>query len=181
MGRSMTMMPAAGTVAPWWKHRWPWLLMMGPALAVVGGGYTGWLAFTREDALVVGDYYKQGRAINQDLRRDHAAAALGMSATIAYDATTGMLAGRVVRNDREPVGSLLLHLSHATLPEKDIKVMLRPNADGSFVTALPMLERSRWTVLLESEQRDWRLAGTWIWPAQHGVTLRADLPEPAPQ
>lgn len=21
---------------PWWRHRWPWLLLLGPALAVVG-------------------------------------------------------------------------------------------------------------------------------------------------
>jgi len=34
-------------------------------------------------------------------------------------------------------------------------------------------------VLIEGEQRDWRLAGTWIWPAQRQVTLQADLPEPA--
>jgi hypothetical protein len=40
--------------------------------------------------------------------------------------------------------------------------------------ALPMLERSRWQVLLENEQRDWRLEGSWQWPAQRKVTVRAD-------
>jgi hypothetical protein len=179
MNESMTMMPAANAVAPWWKHRWPWFLMLGPALAIVVGSYVGWLAFTREDALVVGDYYKQGKAINQDLRRDRAAAAIGLSATLGYDATFGVLVGRVTRNDHVPLGPLLLHLSHATLPEKDIKVVLRPNASGAFSVELPMLERSRWIVLVESEKRDWRLAGTWTWPAQRDITLRADLPEPA--
>ena len=24
-------------VAPWYKHRWPWLLMLGPATAMVVG------------------------------------------------------------------------------------------------------------------------------------------------
>jgi hypothetical protein len=28
--------------------------------------------------------------------------------------------------------------------------------------------------LVESTRRDWRLAGTWSWPAQRGVALRAD-------
>ncbi|MER1966353.1 hypothetical protein [Castellaniella sp. GW247-6E4] len=37
---------AAGqTERPWWRHRWPWLLMLGPALAVVGCIITIVLAF----------------------------------------------------------------------------------------------------------------------------------------
>ncbi len=39
---------------PWWRHRWPWLLMAGPFLVVLAGSYTAYLAYTREDALVVG-------------------------------------------------------------------------------------------------------------------------------
>ena len=33
----------AGT--PWWRHRWPWLLLLGPALAVIGCVVTIVLAF----------------------------------------------------------------------------------------------------------------------------------------
>ena len=156
---------------PWWKQRWPWLLMLGPAIVAVAGIYTGWLAFSNQDALVVGDYYKQGKAINQDLRRDQIAASLGLSVALGYDAATGALTGRV---NRKQTGPLLLHLSHATLPQKDIKVVLQPDADGVFRAELTMLERSRWIVLVESTRRDWRLASTWSWPAQRGVALRAD-------
>ena len=160
-----------GTAAPWWKQRWPWLLMLGPAVVVAGGVFTGWLAFSHQDALVVGDYYKQGKAINQDLRRDQVAAAMGLSVALGYDAATGVLSGRVNRLD---TGPLLLHLSHATLPEKDLKMVLKPDANGVFRVEMPMLERSRWLVLVESMRRDWRLAGSWTWPAQRGVALRAD-------
>ncbi|MFO7747480.1 MAG: hypothetical protein R6V42_06695 [Orrella sp.] len=31
--------------APWWRHRWPWLLMLGPAVAFVGCVITIVLAF----------------------------------------------------------------------------------------------------------------------------------------
>jgi hypothetical protein len=170
MSESVIRMPVA-TVPPWWKQRWPWLLMLGPAIVAAAGVYTGWLAFSHQDALVVGDYYKQGKAINQDLRRDQVAASLGLSVALGYDAATGELSGRV---NRKRTGPLLLHLSHATLPQKDIKLVLKPDADGVFRTGLPMLERSRWIVLVESAQRDWRLAGTWSWPAQRGVALRPD-------
>jgi len=160
-----------GAAAPWWKQRWPWLLMLGPAVVVVGGVFAGWLAFSHQDALVVGDYYKQGKAINQDLRRDQVAAAMGLSVALDYDVASGALSGRVNRGD---TGPLLLHLSHATLPEKDIKLLVKPDAGGAFRVDMPMLERSRWIVLVESARRDWRLAGTWSWPAQRGVALRAD-------
>jgi len=30
---------------PWWRHRWPWLLLLGPAVAVVGCAVTIALAF----------------------------------------------------------------------------------------------------------------------------------------
>lgn len=158
-------------VAPWWKHRWPWLLMAGPAIVITASTYAGYLAVSAPDALVVGDYYKQGKAINQDLRRDHVASQLGLSLALGYDAATGTLSGRINRKD---AGPLLLHLSHATLPDKDIKLVLVPDENGSFSASLPQLERSRWTVLVEGARREWRLAGTWSYPAQRGVALRPD-------
>ena len=29
---------------PWYKERWPWLLMAGPAIVIVAGFITAWLA-----------------------------------------------------------------------------------------------------------------------------------------
>ena len=163
------------TAAPWWKQRWPWLLMAGPAIVIVAGAYTGYLAFTRQDALVVGDYYKRGKAINQDLRRDRVASALGLSMSIGYDATQGMLAGQLRRDGGGggKAGRLFLRLSHATLPAKDIQLVVELDPSGSFRINLPMLERSRWVVLVEGEQRDWRLAGAWSWPVQRSVEFTA--------
>lgn len=168
----MTVSISQTTVTPWWKQRWPWLLMAGPAIVIVAGTYTGYLAFTRQDALVVGDYYKQGKAINQDLRRDRVASALGLSLSLGYDATQGLLAGQLHGNSN--TRQLFVRLSHATLPDKDIQLVVQPDAFGRFQINLPMLERSRWVVLVEGDKRDWRLAGAWSWPAQRSITLRAD-------
>ncbi|NRR29418.1 FixH family protein [Oxalobacteraceae bacterium] len=166
----------APPAVPWWRQRWPWLLMLGPFLVLLAGGYTGWLAFSSQDALVVGDYYRQGKAINQDLRRDRVATTLGLSMVLGYDARTGRLAGRIGAAAGVPAGRLLLHLAHATQPEKDVQLVLLPDADGRFTAALPLLERSRWVVLAENEQRNWRLAGTWHWPLQRELRLVADVP-----
>lgn len=171
--------PFSTVTQPWWSQRWPWLLMLGPFIVLLAGLYTGWLAFSQPDSLVVGDYYKRGKAINQDLRRDRAARALGLSAALRYDVARGVLTGSITR--AAGTGSsavvpqrVLLHLAHATQPERDIKLVVTPAADGSFEAALPMLERSRWQVLLENERRDWRLEGSWRWPAQREMSVRAD-------
>ncbi|UGQ46430.1 FixH family protein [Massilia endophytica] len=159
---------------PWYSHRWPWLLMAGPAIVLLACFYTSYIAFSQQDALVVGDYYKRGKAINQDLRRDRMASALGLSAELRYDAARGALQGRVISRTALPPGALALHLAHATQPEHDVRLTVQPDAEGRFTAPLPMLERSRWVVLVEGGQRSWRLEGSWQWPMEREVTLRAD-------
>jgi hypothetical protein len=131
--------------------------MLGPAIVVVGGAFVTWLAVRHPDALVVGDYYKQGKAINQDLRRDRAATALGLSLRARYDPRAGTLSGRIV-GEKEP---FTIYLAHPTLPERDLRVFARPAADGSFTVALPALEPTHWQVVVEGALRDWRLERAW--------------------
>jgi uncharacterized protein len=171
---------SAPLIQAWYTQAWPWLLMLGPFLVILAGGYTTWLAFTQQDALVVGDYYKQGKAINQDLRRDKIAASLQLNATLYYDA--GQLAGNIQSGGKPLAGALILSLNHATLPEKDIHLPLVADAQGNFHVPLPALDLARWQVLIENEKRDWRLAANWIWPKHKKLRLQADhLPANPPQ
>lgn len=158
---------------PWYRQRWPWLLMLGPFVVVLAGSYTGYLAFTQQDALVVGDYYSKGKAINQDLRRDRAATGLELGAALRYDAAHATLTGQIASFGKPYAADLTLQLAHATQPEKDIKLKVRADADGKFSAALPQFEHSRWQVLIENGERDWRLDGVWIYPAQKELALRA--------
>jgi hypothetical protein len=45
---------------PWYRQLWPWLLIIPPAVAVIGGAFTLYLAITRPDALVRQDCVKDG-------------------------------------------------------------------------------------------------------------------------
>jgi hypothetical protein len=45
---------------PWYRQFWPWLLIVPPAAAVIGGGLTLYLAVTRPDTLVRKDCFKDG-------------------------------------------------------------------------------------------------------------------------
>ena len=142
---------------PWYTHRWPWLLMLGPATVLAGGAFVTWLAVRHPDALVVDDYYKQGKAINQDLRRDRVATALGLALDAQYDRQAGTLHGRLVGQ----ATPFTIYLAHPTLPQRDLRLFVRPAADGSFAVALPALERTHWQVVVEGALRDWRLARGW--------------------
>lgn len=162
--------------APWYRHRWPWLLMLGPALVLVAGSYAGWLAYTREDAMVVGDYYKQGRAINQDLRRDRVAATLRLAFEAHYDPAKGTLDGRLLGFGQPMAAPFRIYLAHPTLPARDMLLAVQPDAAGRFSVALPMREPVRWQVLVEGGQREWRLSRSWHWPRQQALGIEADAP-----
>jgi hypothetical protein len=166
----------AQNAKPWHAQAWPWLLMLGPFLVILAGGYTTWLAFSKPDAMVVDDYYKQGKAINQDLRRDRMATRMGLSGAGRYDAATGKLSG-MLRSFGSPIaGKIRIYLAHATQPERDIQLSAQLDQRGEFSVDLPMLERARWQVLIENDQRAWRLTGVWNWPQQQSVEIKADLP-----
>ncbi len=73
-------LPARTPAERWYREPWPWIVMIAPAAAVLGGAVMLWLAISTYDGLVSDDYYKQGLAINQVLRRDERAAELGYRA-----------------------------------------------------------------------------------------------------
>lgn len=158
---------------PWYRHAWPWLLMFGPAAVILAGAYTIWLAISHPDAMVVDDYYKQGKAINQDLRRDRAAAELGLHAGLRYDPAAEKLAGEIGGKVAVPEEVLRIRLIHSTQPVKDIQLLTRVDRDGRFSASLPAMERAHWQILIENERGTWRLHSEWSWPKQQAVEIKA--------
>jgi hypothetical protein len=51
---------SAAPPRPWYRQLWPWLLIVPPAAAVIGGSLTLYLAVTRPDTLVRKDCFKDG-------------------------------------------------------------------------------------------------------------------------
>lgn len=52
-------------VLPWWKQRWPWILISGPLIAAIGCGITIWLAFSGVDQPIRDGVVKQGLKVLQ--------------------------------------------------------------------------------------------------------------------
>jgi hypothetical protein len=142
---------------PWYREPWPWILMSGPAIAVVASFASLAIALATDDGLVADDYYKQGLAVNQVLRRDARARELHLAATASLAGTSVSV---TLRGTKEVFPELRLQLIHPTRSGRDQTVVLRASGqvyEGRFVppSGGPRL------MVLEDARSTWRLTGSW--------------------
>jgi hypothetical protein len=162
--------------APWYRHRWPWFIMLGPVAVMLATLVSVLLAVRQPDAMVVDDYYKQGKAINQDLRRDRMATGLRLHLEARYERTGGRLTGRLESFGRPLTAPLRIHLAHPTQPHKDLVLDAFPDGQGDFAVPLAALEMTHWQVVVEDEGRQWRLARSWSPGKDAALAIVADAP-----
>lgn len=153
----------------WYREPWPWILMAGPAVVVVAGFVTLWLAVRSEDGLVADDYYKQGLAINKTLARDERARILGLHGNIEFDAR-GTALHLAAREGITLPPRLNVIVSHATRQGFDHTLSLQ-GADGVWRGAGVDLRDGHWLVIVEDEARTWRLSGTLHTPGERLLAL----------
>lgn len=158
---------------PWYRHRWPWLLALGPAIVVVAGIFTLWLAVTSDDGLVADDYYKRGLGINRTLARTERAAALRLSARVDVDGSGGarvMLASPEGDFAAMPASVRLL-LTHPTRAGFDRRTVVMRGPDGVYTGHVAPSPEGRWLVIVETD--DWRLPPVEVTGDIHGIRLGA--------
>lgn len=143
----------------WYRDPWRWLVITPPLAAVLAGAVTTWLAIRSWDGLVVDDYYKQGLAINQVLARDARAAALGLTATVDWDARSGQLDiawnGGAAQLRPE---ALKVRLIYATREGLDRELIALPQGPGRYATTVAALRPGQWHVHVSAG--DWRVTET---------------------
>lgn len=160
---------------PWYRHRWPWLLMAGPAIVVVAGVITTYLAVVTSDGLVTDDYYKQGLAVNQSIARDQVAVDRGLEAELVIGGDE-MLVRVFLRASQEMTmpESIRLRIAHPTRDGLDQNIELRADGAGFYTGRLSAPFTGRWLVTLEDTKReDWRLSGEWVREVQSALRLSA--------
>ncbi len=153
--------------SPWYQHGWVWFIIAIPATSIVLGMIMLWISIKNADSLVADDYYREGRAINQRLEKDQAAANLGItvSASIraqangsqrieaSFSAKPGVASPEIMR----------VRLSHPTLNERDVLLTLVKTGQANvYRTEVPEIASGRWYAMIEDEQSQWRVRATWI-------------------
>jgi uncharacterized protein len=161
---------------PWMNEPWPWLLMCGPLLVIVAGVFTTWLAYTRGDALVSNDYYRQGLAVRQTIASSEYASAMGLQANVTFGAHGVKL--KLQQRDKTFIlpATLSMTLSHPTRAGMDQTVLLRSSSEGYYAT-LHVPQSGNWLVLVEDEKKTWRLLGKIVLPATE-LTIGDSSPIP---
>lgn len=159
-------------VQPWYKQHWPWLLMAGPFAVIVAGAVTVWLAVVSNDGLVTDDYYKQGLAVNQTLKREHQAGSLGLQADVMRSGDNVRLFVRA--NDGVAVPTALsLKLAHPTRAGQDQSVAMTAEGQGFYSGKLAGGVAGRWLVSIEDPAGQWRLHGEWQADSDEPLRLTA--------
>jgi hypothetical protein len=162
------------TTAPWYRHRWPWILMAGPAIVIVAGFITAWLAIKSYDGLVEDNYYKVGLAVNQQLKQKQLAAELNLKADLSFAEPGNQI--RVVLSGLPAAAwpdTLQLKLVHPTRKGEDQSLLLQREGKP-FVGRLPAAPSSgRWNVVLEDPIAGWRMDTVWDLRADRQVTFSA--------
>lgn len=159
----------SGSAEPWYRQGWPWFLITIPAVAVVAGLATVWIAVSTSDGLVVDDYYQEGKAIEKTMARSALAATLGLSAELTIRAESVTLALTAADSGSIPE-TVVLTIAHPTRAGQD-HVLTMVREGGRFTAPLAPLSAGRWLLQLEDGSRKWRMTGEALVPAEGVVRI----------
>ena len=155
---------------PWYRQRWPWFLISLPAVAVVAGFITLYLAVRSDDGVVEEDYYTKGLAINQVLDRQDRAKQLGLSADIRQE---GGLLVLTLASERELAlpEQIRLALVNPVRAGLDKTITMRRRG-AQYVGDYPSVSVGRWKLVLEDEGGIWQLFSETQLPLTKEISLR---------
>ncbi|MBD9416588.1 FixH family protein [Pseudomonas sp. PDM16] len=144
-------------VIPWYKVTWVWLILGILGMSVVLGTSMLVIATKNPPGLLSDNYYDVGKGINTSLEREELAQRLKLKADLVMDNEQGTATLHLQGYSNPP--QLLLNLISPTQPDRDRRVVLQPQGDGSYTgNLLDAIEGRRFVELIGQEGgKDWRL------------------------
>ncbi|HSX84641.1 MAG TPA: FixH family protein, partial [Cellvibrio sp.] len=76
-------------VKPWYRQFWFWFVFSPLIYIIIMCSVTVTIALKGADDVIIDNYYKEGRMINQALEQDKRAQELGLSGELRFDRATG--------------------------------------------------------------------------------------------
>jgi hypothetical protein len=147
---------------PWYKQFWPWFLIAVPIISLALGITMLMLAINTEDSLVVDDYYKQGKAINNKLEKIRNAKTLNIRTEITF--LDNKVELRFLSEDLNQGAALTLEFYHATQSERDFSLNLTQQANGIYQAPLENALAGKWRIGLLPYHREWKVQQDFILP-----------------
>jgi len=158
---------------PWYKQGWPWALISIPLLTIIACSVTIYIAFNTDDSLVKDNYYKEGLAINQSIKRIEHARSISAIATIEIDKQANLIHLNF-QSSQTPPNRIVLKFSHPTLENKDQDFELAHLTGDDYAAELNNLEEAYWHIHLEDGSKTWLLKSRWLYPNKSKISIDAN-------
>jgi len=156
----------------WYKEPWAWFVFILPFTAVVAGIATYIIANSDPDPLVVGDYYKKGKAINMEVGKVKHAQKLGIR--FALKLTDNELV--IKPTGIEKTFPLLnINFYHPTLEDKDFYLALTPDGNGYFRKTFDQPVEGKWKITIAPFENHWKIQNTIYLPQSDYINI---IPSP---
>jgi hypothetical protein len=163
---------------PWWKEPMVWFVITLPAVAVVASFASYYFAAHDPDPLIKDEYRKEGLAVVALTKEsDMAAAAFGLSARLT--ARNGDIELVLHGHLADPPKALSLGIIHPTQEKRDLHILLAHSHELSYIAPVPDTGSGKRILVLEPEDRSWRISGQWTAPFSGTAELVAAASNPS--
>lgn len=143
----------------WYRNFWPWAIIVLMVSCIIAVLWTVNIAIRGADDMVVDNYYKDGKFINQVLDQDVRASELKLRAMVSFNLNSDTL-NISLEGDGPLPQNLRLKLLHPVEADNDKTIDLIGNGSGSYSATLNDDLQYRYLLrLLPGDNDDWRLNG----------------------
>ncbi|PQJ54260.1 FixH family protein [Psychrosphaera saromensis] len=142
----------------WYRNPWVWLVIALPMSAVIGGIATIIITNKHQPDMVVDDYYKKGKAINQELTLYDNAQKLGITLEVKVNEH------RIEVKSPTEFSALKVKVIHSTLADQDFDLVLTPNAIGTLSSSIETIMPGKWQIVVMPMDNSWKVRKTVALP-----------------
>lgn len=89
MSKQNRSLPDQEPFTPWYREPWAWYIVSIVLVTFAWGGFQLYTAFSHQDSVVIDDYYRNGKTINQDLTRMENARMAAIEGVLTIDELIG--------------------------------------------------------------------------------------------
>lgn len=154
---------------PWYRQFWFWFVFSPLIYIIIMCSVTVTIALKGADDVIIDNYYKEGRMINQALEQDKRAHALGLLGDVSFDRTTGEVSLKIANPPTDAQlmpQQLLLMMGHPVKAAKDQLILLTAIAPGKYRGELHAEPAYSWYLTLypvkdlaQRNEAPWTLSG----------------------